>query len=538
MSIPRRRKPKKSHIEDEQLIVRGVVVSKEFTEQLISIYDGNLIASDYNRTIIKWAINFFQDNGNVPGASHFSDVFVEKTRHMEPEEAENYEVTLAYISDKSELEVNPDYLLTRAVDYLNKRKTEQLQLDLKTTGRKGKDQDQLKLIQSFSPVELLKAGGVNPFTDAQVVSEAFNSLQKPLFTFPGAFGKMVNHQFTRDSFVAFLGREKIGKTWMLMEIAFKALRARRKVAIFQVGDMSQSQYVRRMGIRCAGISDMPQYLGKTLIPVVDCIHNQTGECEDRPASNYEPVCEEVLDDEGNPTNRRNYADFWENEDHEPCVFCKNYRPDGDSSEDQTEALETRKRFGGSSWFQIREAIPFQEALDDFKASQALSNWYKKYHEPTFKLSTHPTGTISVKQIRGILKTWERIEGFSPDVIVIDYADILAPNDPSMSFRHQQDNTWASLRALSTEFNCNLTTATQADSASYTQFLLSLQNFSEDKRKFAHVTAFFGLNQLPEEKKRKIMRVNPLMMREADFDSKSYVTVLQSPQTGKAYIDSF
>ena len=40
----KRRKTKKSHVEDEQLIVRGVIVSKEFTEQIKPLYDGNFIS--------------------------------------------------------------------------------------------------------------------------------------------------------------------------------------------------------------------------------------------------------------------------------------------------------------------------------------------------------------------------------------------------------------------------------------------------------------------------------------------------------------
>jgi hypothetical protein len=47
-------------------------------------------------------------------------------------------------------------------------------------------------------------------------------------------------------------------------------------------------------------------------------------------------------------------------------------------------------------------------------------------------------------------------------------------------------------------------------------LLTRTNFSEDKRKFAHVTGFFGLNATVEEKKLGITRLNWLVLREEDF----------------------
>ena len=46
----------------------------------------------------------------------------------------------------------------------------------------------------------------------------------------------------------------------------------------------------------------------------------------------------------------------------------------------------------------------------------------------------------------------------------------------------------------------------------------MENFSEDKRKHAHVTGTVGLNQTKEESKIGIMRLNWIVAREMRFNS--------------------
>lgn len=155
----------------------------------------------------------------------------------------------------------------------------------------------------------------------------------------------------------------------------------------------------------------------------------------------------------------------------------------------------------------------------------------------YKLSVYPNKSINVQGIKAQLDIWEHFESFVPDVIVIDYADILAPEDPKKEYRHQQNETWQALRALSQEKHCLVITATQADAASYDVNTLKLKNFSEDKRKYGHVTGMLSLNQTEEEKREGVMRIGWLLLREGDFNSSSTVRVLQCLKIGKPYIDS-
>jgi hypothetical protein len=158
-----------------------------------------------------------------------------------------------------------------------------------------------------------------------------------------------------------------------------------------------------------------------------------------------------------------------------------------------------------------------------KACKRIMHKKLKSKEPYFKLSCHPNSTLSVSMIADTVGNWAR-EGWTADIIVIDYADILLMNGHGLEGRDLINDTWKKLRSLSQRFHCLVVTATQADAASYDQVIITKKNFSEDKRKLAHVTGMIGINQSAEEKDLGVMRLNWLKIRDESFSEKRCVFV--------------
>jgi hypothetical protein len=190
---------------------------------------------------------------------------------------------------------------------------------------------------------------------------------------------------------------------------------------------------------------------------------------------------------------------------------------------------------GAVWLKYQEAT---EPLNYRQAWSHIQRWRKR-HKRTFKLCTYPNETLTFQEINTLLDSWEKQEGFVPDVIIIDYLDIMAPDADSkgIDHRNQENKKWQRGRRLSQQKHCLVLTATQSDADSYTRDLLTMKNFSEDKRKYAHVTAMYGLNQNDVEKRLGIMRINEIVVREGDFDSTNSVRVLQRLQTGRPFLGS-
>jgi len=68
----------------------------------------------------------------------------------------------------------------------------------------------------------------------------------------------------------------------------------------------------------------------------------------------------------------------------------------------------------------------------------------------------------------------------------------------------------------------------------------MENFSEDKRKYAHVTAMYGLNMdhKGREKELGILRINEIVIRESDFNNQTQVHVLQNLRRGQPCLTSY
>lgn len=148
---------------------------------------------------------------------------------------------------------------------------------------------------------------------------------------------------------------------------------------------------------------------------------------------------------------------------------------------------------------------------------------KRYRPDGFRLIVRPNYGINVPGIEAILQNWKVKDRWVPDIIGIDYPDIMAPIDPKADKRERINDTWMALRSLSQKWHCLVITATQADANTYGQFLQSRSNFSEDHRKYAHVTAMIAINQRDEDKKVGTYRLNFLAGRNLQFPESTYVT---------------
>jgi replicative DNA helicase len=147
--------------------------------------------------------------------------------------------------------------------------------------------------------------------------------------------------------------------------------------------------------------------------------------------------------------------------------------------------------------------------------------------------THAAGTITAKDIANQVTRWAD-EGWVPEVIVIDYADILGAPIGLREKIEQIDHTWRELRAMSTQMRCLVLTASQSNKEGQTAWLLNKGNFSDSKTKVAHVTAMIGLNMTESERRQNICRYNYVALREAEFmqDKPAYVAVAGCTRVGR------
>jgi len=510
----------------ERLITIGLIVSTEYIQQIRDVWNVSYIKSVSAKRICTWCIEYFDEYKECP-MRNIEAIYMEKLRmgDVSKEEAEDVEDILSGLSDEYEESFNLKYILDRTIKYFKERHVEEHSKRVRELTDAGDSLAAEQLISEYHSISLDISNELDLSSSRVLhkVEEAFMAAQSPQIKYPGALGQMWNNQLVRGAFVALQAPEKRGKSFWLLDLAIRATRLKRKVAFFQAGDMTELQQLKRICSYLVKKPDRDKYCGDVYVPIADCMRNQLDTCtkKQRECSfgvfHGTTLTEEDIRQKVTVEMLREVCDA--NTDYLPCRNCKDW---------------AAKKLG-VPWVQkvyMAEAVTVEEAKK--KVKQFFIEGKKR-----LRLSTHANSTLSVDHIKTVLDRWERTQGFVCDVIVIDYADILITHKEH-DFRHKQNQIWKDLRALSQERNALVITATQSDASSYDADLMHMRMFSEDKRKYGHVTAMYGLNQTKDGREKRIglMRINELVVRDVDYDSMAPVTVLQNLNSGRPYIGSY
>lgn len=156
--------------------------------------------------------------------------------------------------------------------------------------------------------------------------------------------------------------------------------------------------------------------------------------------------------------------------------------------------------------------------------------------PSIMFSVHPNGSININSIHSILKRWQHELNFTPDLVLVDYFDLLAPENIKLQKVDQIDETWRAGRRLSQEWNACVITPTQANREGYNSKTQKAHFATGNHLKNAHVTAMVGLNQTDEEISQGIMRLNWVFPpRNGHHDPKEILYVAQCLPLGAAMV---
>jgi hypothetical protein len=510
----------------ERKILIGLITSTEFIQQIQHAWNISYLESQMAKRLAGWCMEYFQIYNKAPNKD-IEAIYYEKLREGLPKDiAEEIEQDIlpGLSREFEDEEINIDYLRDQTLKFFKEKQLLNHSEQIKDLTETGELLEAEKLACEFKPVLIESKTDLNLNSDAALlrIEKAFNDTNQPVITYPGALGEFWNNQLIKGAFVALMGMSKRGKTFWLLELALRAVKQGKKVVFFQAGDMTESQLLRRICIYLTRKSDKERYCGKMYEPVRDCVKNQLDLCDnDRRECQFglfsdkteKQIRKEITIDEL-------IKQYKENTDYKHCYNCYEY---------------TQNRWG-SVW--INE-VEVKNHLTVKEAQQAVSEFFIKFKR-NFKISTHANGTLTIKKAITLLDIWDKSENFNADLIAFDYADIME-DEYVKEFRHKQNAIWKGMRRISQEKNEPLViTGTQTDADSFEANKLKLKNFTEDRRKYDHVTAMYGLNQdkNDREKRLKVMRINELVIREGEFFNNNEVTVLQNLQRGRPFISSY
>lgn len=517
----------------DRRILTGLIVSKDYITQIRGHWNPMIINDSTIRMLSGWCIDYYDKYKDAPGKD-IENIFEEKTAKLKNEVVKDIENILDSLSHEftRQGKFNTQYLVDQTEKYVQEKNIDDLVSQIKTELDKDNLSGAKELIFTFNDVGYTKANVIDFASNEALnaLERSFKNSAQSVVSYPRQLGNFWNHELIRGGFVALMGPEKRGKTFMLIDMARRAASQGFNVAVFQAGDMTDDQYIKRNAIHLTKKSDKEKFTGIMYEPVRDCIFNQIDRCDREERENDCGIFPEA----GNIQEAFKLREFLrsktyeellkkkrlpENKYYHPCSNCQKY---------------WREKWG-ATWL---KRVNVKNALEYEEAKEAWEKFFIKYNR-RYKLATYPNSTLTVSQIKADLDLWERQDGFVADLIIIDYVDIMA-SEFKGEVRHQEDYKWRGLRGLSQERYALVVTVTQADANSYTADTITMKNFTEDKRKFGHVTAMYGLNQDHKglEKTLGIMRINKIVLREDESSYNDQVYVLQNLKRGQPCLQSF
>lgn len=128
------------------------------------------------------------------------------------------------------------------------------------------------------------------------------------------------------------------------------------------------------------------------------------------------------------------------------------------------------------------------------------------------IKTYPTGQASISMLSGHLSLLERHYKFKPDLVIVDYADILKATGKFDQRRDEVANIYVGLRGLAVNHNIPVWTASQTNKEGWKKKRIDLDNMSDswDKAKIADY--IFGLTQNDDERLAGEAQMSPLKIR--------------------------
>jgi replicative DNA helicase len=121
------------------------------------------------------------------------------------------------------------------------------------------------------------------------------------------------------------------------------------------------------------------------------------------------------------------------------------------------------------------------------------------------IKEYPTKSASTKSLKNHLEKLRK-QNILPDVVIVDYADLLRPVSHGAEKRHDLEGIYEELRGMATEFDCAFITASQTNRGGLNAEVITMESISEAFNKCFVADFIFSLSRTPQDKQANSGRI--------------------------------
>jgi replicative DNA helicase len=122
-----------------------------------------------------------------------------------------------------------------------------------------------------------------------------------------------------------------------------------------------------------------------------------------------------------------------------------------------------------------------------------------------RIHEFPTGSLTAKALTRLLHHY-KAKGTVFDLVVVDYADLMAPDHRSSDTIDNSKQIYVGLRAIAQMENVALLSATQTNREGFQQAVQRMEHVSDDINKARIVDLLISINAMEDEKARQEARL--------------------------------
>ena len=460
----------------EKRIITGMVVNTEFLSKVVPLISENMF-SEYSQILSTWCVEYFNQYAKAPG-KQIELLFEEKRDQIEESVEKNISSYLQSLSNEYSISKNTDIecLFDRAEVFFEEKKNINFAKTISRKLRTGDLSDIESDISNFQKVSTNIISYSQPLKEIGEFKEdgGEDVVLKCKDKFSTFLGEMM-----KGWIVSFQAAEKGGKSFILNEMIWQGLTNNKKVLSISL-EMNEQQTHGRIYNRLTGRAN--KVINPITYPVFDCMLNQTGECDKSFKQNRihimagEDVMKFPL-----PSSKQEY---------QPCTICR-----GTNS------------FVPAVWFNQININPVSNKIN----KQKMDIFNRLYPKSSLITKSFPAFKATPDDIRKYINSLEFTIGFIPEILVLDYFDILDNSEAKLSERGRVDWVWKMMKQIAEEKHILIISVEQSRKLLGKETQDADDN-SEDKRKNAHINAKYAINSTVEENDQGIIRINHILHR--------------------------
>lgn len=205
-------------------------------------------------------------------------------------------------------------------------------------------------------------------------------------------------------------------------------------------------------------------------------------------------------------------------------------------EDGVPVIRFKKHGEGSTIRQVERMIRNRPSLrDDDIHSHLVGKMRKLLSRPPLFVKEFPTGSLTIEELEGYLDFLEARHRFIPDVLLIDYADLMQTD--MRNYRRSVADLYTRLRGLAVKRNIAVVTASQLNKqASQKTTVAGSEHLAEAYAKADPADWVFTYNQTPEERERGLARIH--IAKGRNEEDRLTVLLSQAYAIGQFKVDEF